>query len=413
MGEKGVRERDKAWLGENLYPWVGNQFGYEVALVTEEKEVIVVSPEWKVPLEDLPEAPWVGVYGDAERLYLVAFEPVTDNSEETLYGAVLGFAQLLHAGVFNEWEKALGGRIRYRLAGRTFLGKPSWQLPPDFRYEQGKFLAKVTLLGEEKELWGEFQIEKEHARLLRIYNAVRRTFLSALLLSVLLALFLSQFLVGWILRPLERLRLSAIKIGQGDYNLEFEVNRKDEVGVLSESFARMAEALRQREQDLNAEKRRAERMANLDALTHVPNRRFLEKSVENLIGERKRFALVFLDLDGFKKVNDLLGHTEGDHLLRRIALWFEKSIRKEDIVARYGGDEFCLLFPGLSRKEAEEVMERLLKRFWEKDFAESLRLSFSYGVAVYPDEGHGLDELLACSDREMYARKRGKASASC
>ncbi|MGC8778254.1 MAG: GGDEF domain-containing protein, partial [Candidatus Caldatribacteriaceae bacterium] len=154
---------------------------------------------------------------------------------------------------------------------------------------------------------------------------------------------MSQFLVGWILRPLDRLRVSAIKIGQGDYNLELEVGRKDEVGLLSETFARMAEALQQREQDLSAEKRRAERMANLDALTHVPNRRFLEKSVEDLLREGKRFALVFLDLDGFKKVNDLLGHTEGDYLLRRIALWFEKSVRKEDVVARYGGDEFCLL----------------------------------------------------------------------
>ncbi|MGC8778961.1 MAG: GGDEF domain-containing protein, partial [Candidatus Caldatribacteriaceae bacterium] len=70
-------------------------------------------------------------------------------------------------------------------------------------------------------------------------------------------------------------------------------------------------------------------------------------------------------------------------------------------------------FPGLTRGETEEVMERLLRCFLEKDFVGSLRLSFSYGVAVYPDEGNGLDALLACSDREMYARKRRRTFADC
>ncbi|MGC8778255.1 MAG: CHASE4 domain-containing protein [Candidatus Caldatribacteriaceae bacterium] len=189
MGEKGVRGRDGQWLTENLYPWVGEQFGYEVALFTEAKEVIVASPKWEVPLENLGGAPWVGVYGDGERLYLAAFEPVTDNSGKTSYGAILGFAQPLHGGVFDAWGKALGGRIHYRFAGKTFLGKPSWEVLPDFRYEQGKLLARVAFAGGEKELWGEFQIEREYAGPLRIYNAVRRVFLFALLFSVLLAFF--------------------------------------------------------------------------------------------------------------------------------------------------------------------------------------------------------------------------------
>ncbi|NSW76776.1 MAG: diguanylate cyclase [Candidatus Atribacteria bacterium] len=406
MGEKGVKERNTAWLRENLNPWVKEQFGYEVILVTGEKEVITASPGWVMPCTDLSEEAWGGVYGDGKNLWMVVSHPVVDNSGEQFYNAWVCFAKVVDGALLEQWSKMLGGKIFYRPSGKAIRGEPALGIEPKSSYRRGMLQIAVELLDGEGEVLGEFSIEKEYTGPFRVYATVWRVFLLSVSVVVLFSFLVTWVAVKRILFPLERLRDSVTRISQGNYNLELEVDRKDEIGELSLGFARMAEALQKREEDLGMEKRKAERLANLDSLTHVPNRRFLERSVERLIQEGRQFALVFLDLDGFKRVNDLLGHTEGDRLLRRMALWFEKNIRKEDIVARYGGDEFCFLFPGLTREEAEDVVERLSLRFLEKDFAGSLSLGFSYGVAVYPDEAMNLDGLLSRSDGEMYARKR-------
>ncbi|MGQ9474346.1 MAG: GGDEF domain-containing protein, partial [Candidatus Caldatribacteriaceae bacterium] len=165
-------------------------------------------------------------------------------------------------------------------------------------------------------------------------------------------------------------------------------------------------ALKEREEKLKMEKKRLERPAQLDVFTNLPNRRFLEKWVGEAVRGKERFALVFVDLDGFKKVKDLLGHPEGDILLKKIASWFEHKIRKEDVVVRYGVDEFCFLFPGLGREETEEIMRRILVNFEKESFMEGLTLGFSYGIAVYPEEAKDMDELLEHSDGKMYAPKR-------
>ncbi|MCX7668051.1 MAG: diguanylate cyclase, partial [Atribacterota bacterium] len=367
---------------------------------------------WVVPCASLSKEAWGGVYGDGKNLWMVVNHPVVDNSGERFYGAWICFAKVVDVALLEQWSKTMGGKVFYRPSGKTLWGMPVLGTGPTFSYRRGILRVSVKLLGEGEETLGEFFVEKEYAGPFQVYTTVWKVFLFSLLVVVFFSFLVTWMVVKRILLPLERLRNSVAKISQGDYDLELEVERKDEIGELSLGFARMAEALQKREKDLGMEKRKAERLANLDSLTHVPNRRFLEKSAERLIQERERFALVFLDLDGFKRVNDLLGHTEGDHLLKRIALWFEKNVRKEDVVARYGGDEFCFLFPGLTREEVEDIMERLSLRFLEKDFAEGLSLGFSYGVAVYPDEAMNLDALLSRSDREMYGRKRKKSSAS-
>lgn len=262
---------------------------------------------------------------------------------------------------------------------------------------------------EGQEVIGTFFVEKSYRMPLRLYEITRWIFFSVLLGMALFGFFLSRFLAEWILKPLEYLRNSVVLIAQGEYKVEFATKRQDEFGTLAKSFIQMAEALKEREENLKMEKKRAERLAQLDVLTNLPNRRFLEEWVGEAVREKEKFTLVFIDLDGFKKVNDLLGHTEGDILLEKIASWFEHKIRKEDVVVRYGGDEFCFLFPGLGRKETEEIMRRILVNFEEESFVEGLVLRFSYGIAVYPEEAKNMDELLAHSDGEMYAQKRKKS----
>jgi diguanylate cyclase (GGDEF)-like protein len=119
----------------------------------------------------------------------------------------------------------------------------------------------------------------------------------------------------------------------------------------------------------------------------------------------KKFAIVFLDLDKFKNINDFLGHTVGDKILIEVANWFKENLRGEDKIIRYGGDEFCLILNENDRDKIEKIMRRLYLRFLEKEFLKGIALGFSYGIAIFPDDGNNLDMLLSKADQEMYKMK--------
>jgi diguanylate cyclase (GGDEF)-like protein len=166
------------------------------------------------------------------------------------------------------------------------------------------------------------------------------------------------------------------------------------------------------------ERKRAEEtirhMAYHDSLTGLPNRELFEnKLVESLAIARNRrsaLAVVFLDLDGFKHVNDTIGHAEGDRLLQEVAQQLTDLIREGDTVARIGGDEFLVLLPNVGGAgEAEAVCERILKGI-RRDWAvgsHRFRISGSLGVAVFPDDGADAEALIREADRAMYRAKDG------
>lgn len=164
------------------------------------------------------------------------------------------------------------------------------------------------------------------------------------------------------------------------------------------------------------ERKRAEEtirhMAYHDSLTGLPNRELFEnKLVESLAVAKKRrsaLAVVFVDLDGFKHVNDTIGHAEGDRLLQEVAQQLRDLIRDGDTVARIGGDEFLVLLPNVGgTAEAEAVCQRILKGI-RRDWAvgsHRFRISASLGIAVFPDDGPDADALIRQADRAMYRAK--------
>ena len=174
--------------------------------------------------------------------------------------------------------------------------------------------------------------------------------------------------------------------------------------------------------DRHAAQARIHHLAHHDPLTGLPNRAsFMEHLERSIIGARlddSRLALLFIDLDHFKRVNDSLGHLVGDTLLRTVAARITASLRGTDIVARFGGDEFMVLLAGLSSGaqhagDAQEVAHKLLVSISAAVNAEGRPISVtpSLGIALYPGDGGSAEELVKNADSAMYlAKARGRAN---
>ncbi len=160
--------------------------------------------------------------------------------------------------------------------------------------------------------------------------------------------------------------------------------------------------------------RHMQRLAHYDELTGLPNRPSLEKSLaDSIIHAARRgvqFAVLFLDLDKFKPVNDSLGHQAGDHLLKRVGQRLRNSVRSRDIVGRLGGDEFLLITDDLRGADdagviADKIIDSLKKPFQVDQ--ESVEIGVSIGIAVYPVHGSTSEALVNAADKALYTVKNG------
>lgn len=163
---------------------------------------------------------------------------------------------------------------------------------------------------------------------------------------------------------------------------------------------------------------RLSHLAHHDALTGLPNRLLFSASLQQALERAKRHghrvAVLFLDLDRFKRINDTLGHAAGDRLLQEVAERLRQSVRAEDLVARLGGDEFTVLLEELSDPEhsahlARKIIEALARPFVLDD--QEVRTSTSIGIGLYPDDASDADTLMAAADTAMYrAKARGRGT---
>lgn len=244
-------------------------------------------------------------------------------------------------------------------------------------------------------------------------------------LGVLLVL---AWALGWRLRrkitePLDGLLSAAEKIAKGDFDVSMKRRGNGELALLHDVMKDMADRM-------HAHNNRATKLVYRDSLTGLPNRRLfmehLNKSVAMSKRQQQRFALLFLDLDGFKHVNDSLGHQAGDRLLVEVARRVEKAVRDSDVVAatdwapdvegnlvgRLGGDEFLVLLNDLALPEdAAVVADRLLTglRAPIQLETDTVYVGASIGITLYPDDAGDADNLLRNADVAMYeAKSAGK-----
>jgi diguanylate cyclase (GGDEF)-like protein len=162
-----------------------------------------------------------------------------------------------------------------------------------------------------------------------------------------------------------------------------------------------------------ATERRIRQLAYSDELTGLASRAYFYKHIEDVIRaaqrREERFALLYLDLDGFKDINDSLGHDTGDELLKIVAQRLQSILRETDFIARLSGDEFCILVDNVSGQyDAAEVANRSLLEINRpiRLLARDLRPRCSIGIAHYPDDGDDLQSLLKAADSAMYAAKK-------
>jgi diguanylate cyclase (GGDEF)-like protein len=202
-------------------------------------------------------------------------------------------------------------------------------------------------------------------------------------------------------------------------NSAFLLGNALQMGILAEMVG-LAMALSARIRVMQAEKlaltlrsRVLAEAAATDPLTGVANRNGLEEGAREILGQPGEHALMLLDLDRFKRINDSWGHAAGDALLTTVAERLREELRASDLIARSGGDEFVVL---LGASPAREQLEAMARRLGERLSApvpwegEELTISASIGVALWPKDGHSLEALMLAADRAMYHSKRRRGT---
>jgi diguanylate cyclase (GGDEF)-like protein len=188
-------------------------------------------------------------------------------------------------------------------------------------------------------------------------------------------------------------------------------DRDDELGHLERALTESGTRVIELQGEL-------QRQATLDPLTRLPNRRGFVPMAEHRLEVAKRshqpLALMFVDVDGLKQVNDTLGHATGDWLIAETAYVLRTTFRASDLIARMGGDEFCILFAAETDHAVEGAARRLQAAMDRSngDPGRPFRLSMSAGVSRFdPEDGASLDRLMAEADERMYVKKRERRTA--
>lgn len=223
-----------------------------------------------------------------------------------------------------------------------------------------------------------------------------------------LAMITITFLRRSLFLPLKLLLSSAEKVESGDKLNVSDVVEKDEMGHLLSTFFVMSEKVYQREQILDHK-------AHHDELTGLKNRITISKEIEQSLSDLQKtgekLAVLFLDLNLFKQVNDTLGHDVGDLILKETANRLNSSVRSSDTVFRVGGDEFLVIARNIENiTDVHCLIDNILNAFDEPAIIQGkpMDISISIGVAVSPDDTNSSSEIVKFSDVAMYAAKHDK-----
>ena len=303
---------------------------------------------------------------------------------------------------------------------------------PEVDFQQTETLSESELvlvqpIISQQETIGYLYIRHDLQELLAVENKnyiyISSIFATSLLIAILMAGFFQKVLTYPIRRMVRHINLI---YNSNNFEKRLKPVRDDELGRLTTEFNQMLEAVQERENELTMQSKQLQRLvevrteqlyqkAHFDSLTGLPNRYLLVDRLHQAISKSSRtktnLALLFLDLDRFKIINDNLGHQNGDMLLKEVAKRLSNLSRDGDTVARLGGDEFVFLLENLNApKDAARTANRILESFKTPFQLQEhiLHVSTSIGISIYPDNGTDDKILLKNADISMYhAKEKG------
>ena len=273
----------------------------------------------------------------------------------------------------------------------------------------GSFLLRDVALEEGGSVL--LRLSGSLAQAIAPYRALQYTLAALTAIGLLLFGLGSQWTARRITRPLNELVQASHRMGAGDYDTALapallHQGERDEVGALARAFEHMRGSIA-------AQQRQILQLAYWDRLTGLPNRLQFRDVVLAATRAGGPLAVVMLDLDRFKHVNDVLGYAFGDRLLQGVAERLQQVVRPGDVVSRLGGDEFALLLPGADAALAQGVAARIAAAFEEPLQLDDQRvdLSAGLGIACWPAHAADADTLLSRAEVAMYVAKRRTAQA--
>jgi diguanylate cyclase (GGDEF)-like protein len=310
--------------------------------------------------------------------------------------------------------------------GSNYISEVEYKNVND-HYWGEKHLHVWEVIGDEESFLGVVYLK---ISLLPFFNKIKTFSLSSVIILIILSIIvygvafrLQKNISG---RLIELESLSRDVSSSGNYSIRVPSYGQDEIGSLARSFNLMLETIEENQQErdkaneaLHLNRRRLERavkdlqyLANYDSLTQLPNRALCMDRIKYALKSASRtnalVAVLFLDLDHFKDVNDSLGHAVGDQLLKATSQRLLDTLRAEDTLARLGGDEFVIILNNLKNtSNVISLVEKIVTSF-ELPFKLSsyeINTTVSIGVCMYPEDGMDVDSLMKSADAAMYKAK--------
>lgn len=275
----------------------------------------------------------------------------------------------------------------------------------DFKNLNQKIQDSVEHISDDIEVLVSKYIEKKDAEQEKFYKYAIYL-LVIILLMIIMGVFFAQ---NNILKPLKKLLHWTRSIEEGNFDLHLEYKAKNEIGILKRAFYDMAHQI---QDNLNA----LEKASLTDQLTQLYNRRALDNKLEELYENFERyktiFSVVIIDIDFFKSVNDTYGHDVGDSVLKEFALILKKSIRKTDMVGRWGGEEFLVIAPNTSHDEVKKLAEGIRKKIELYSFKVVGSKTASFGTSEIKENMAILDVIEKADEALYFSKENGRNRVS-
>ncbi len=296
-----------------------------------------------------------------------------------------------------------------------------WQDSPAYELQQLQQLQIKRPIRLENETVGAVVVTESLYSLQQSLLSMLALFIGIMLLALLLASRLLRWVQRRALAPvLELAELAEFAAKHQDYSIRASIRRRDEVGRLGERLNELFKRTEIWQQDLQHQlqlqkqaSQQLDKLAHYDHLTGLANRLYFEaelpRAVTQTLQTGQHLALLFIDLDNFKTVNDQWGHDAGDEVLQIVAKRMVSQLRQSDLVFRLGGDEFAVLLTELTQPErAEQLADRIIQSIREPMWVKAamMPVGATIGMALCPDNSKDAHQLLQQADEAMYQAKR-------